>query len=58
MLDFGKDTRTERIVGLVDVPGHDDEHDAYRSEITGLYGIVMAVKLLVTIGVSLGKRLK
>ena len=43
-------TGTERIVGLIDVPGHDDEHDAYRSEIAGLYGIVMAVKMLVTIG--------
>ena len=41
---------TERIVGLVEVPGFSDEHDAYRSELAGLYGLILAVKLIVTIG--------
>ena len=36
-------TGTERIVGLIGVSGHDDEHGAYRNELAGLYGIAMAV---------------
>ena len=34
---------SERIVGLIDVPGCSDEHDAYRSELAGLYDIVNIV---------------
>ena len=45
-------------MGLIDVPGHDDEHDAYRSEIAGLYGIVMAVSMLVKIGNISGARIE
>ena len=41
---------SERIVGLVEVPGHDDEHDAYRSELAGLFGLVIAVNTLLEIG--------
>ena len=41
---------SERIVDLVEVPGHDDEHDAYRSELTGLFGLVVAVQILMNIG--------
>ena len=41
---------TERIIGLIDVPGNIDEHDAYRSELAGLYGIGKAVSLLEDIG--------
>ena len=41
---------TERIIGLIDVPGGDKDHDAYRSELGGLYGIVSAVKILEDIG--------
>ena len=37
---------TERIVGLIDVPGHEDEQDAYRSELAGLYGILVVIKQL------------
>lgn len=37
---------TERIVGLIDVPGFNDEHDAYKSELAGLYGIVKVVEML------------
>ena len=37
---------TERIAGLIDVPGFDDEHDAYRSELAGLYGIVVAEDMI------------
>ena len=51
-------TGTERIVGLIDVPGHDDEHDAYRSEIAGLYGIVMAVNMLMKIGNISGAKIE
>ena len=51
-------TGTERIVGLIDVPGHDDEHDAYGSEISGLYGIVMAVDMQVNIGDISGSKLE
>ena len=43
-------TGTELIVGIIDVPGHDDEHNAYRSELAGLYGIVTAFEILVKIG--------
>ena len=41
---------TDMIVGIIDVPGYEDEYDAYRSEITGLYGIVAAVGMLEKIG--------
>ena len=41
---------TERIVGLIDVPGFSDEHDAYRSELAGLYGLVRATMMLQDIG--------
>lgn len=43
-------TGTKIIVGLIDVHGHDNKHDAYMSEITGIYGIVMDVGMLVKIG--------
>ena len=41
---------TERIVGLIDVPGFSDEHDAYRSELAGLYGLVRVTTMLQEIG--------
>ena len=37
---------TERIIGLIEVPGHEDEQDSYRSELAGLYGIVLVLELL------------
>ena len=37
---------SERIVGLAEVPGQEDEHDACRSELVGLFGLVVAVKTL------------
>ena len=40
---------TERIIGLIDIPGSKKDHDAYRSELGGLYGIVTAVDILVEI---------
>ena len=40
----------ERTVGLVEVHGYDDEHDAYRSELSGLFGLVVAVNILQKIG--------
>ena len=40
----------ERIVGLAEVPGQEDEHDAYRSELAGLFGLVVAVKTLTELG--------
>ena len=47
---------TERIIGLIDVPGTSDEHDAYRSEMAGLYGIGKAVNILEAIGkIEVGK---
>ena len=36
----------ERIVGLCEVPGFCDEQDAYRSELTGIYALILVVKLL------------
>ena len=48
----------ERSVGLVDVPGHDDEHNAYRSEMAGLYDLVKIVQLLKKIGGIIGVTLK
>ena len=40
---------TERIIGLIDIPGRKKQHDAYRSELGGLYGIVTAVEILAEI---------
>ena len=37
---------TERIIGVIDVPGHEDEQDAYRSELAGLFGILTVLKQL------------
>ena len=37
---------TERIVGLVDVPGREDEQDSYRSELAGVYGIINFLSIL------------
>ena len=36
-------------MGLVEVPGHDDEYDTYRSKLTGLFGLVVTVKMLTKI---------
>ena len=33
-------TGNKRIIGLIDVPSHDNEHDSYISELTGLHIIV------------------
>ena len=41
---------TERIIGLIDVPASSDDHDAYRSELAGLYGILRISILLEKIG--------
>ena len=41
---------TERIIGLIDVPASSDDHDAYRSELAGLYGILRISTLLEKIG--------
>ena len=41
---------TERIIGLIDAPGTIDGHDAYRSKLSGLYGISKAVSFLEDIG--------
>ena len=41
---------TERIIGLIDVPGTSDEHDAYRSELAGLYGICKVIYILEELG--------
>ena len=49
---------TERLVGLIDVPGFSDEHDAYRSELAGLYGLVRMTTLLQEIGQVKGGGLK
>ena len=49
---------TERIVGLINVPGHDDDHNAHRSEIDGIYGIVMSVSMLVKIGNISGAKIE
>lgn len=43
-------TETERIIGLIDVPGTRDEHNAYRSELAGLYGIGKTISMLEVIG--------
>ena len=40
----------ERTVGLVEVHGYDDEHGAYRSELAGLFGLLVAVNILQKIG--------
>lgn len=40
------DIGTERIIGLVDVPGSNDDDDAYRSELAGLYGISLVITVL------------
>ena len=44
------ETGDERIVGLIDVPGFSDEHDAYRSELAGLLGLVMVTDILTKLG--------
>ena len=41
---------TERIAGLVEVPGHDDKHNAYIVELAGLFGWVVVVNILQKIG--------
>ena len=41
---------SERIVGLTEVPGQEDEHDACRSELVGLFGLVVALKTLTVLG--------
>ena len=51
-------TGKERIVGLINVPRHDDEHDTYRNEITGLYGIVIAVEMLANVRDISGAKLE
>ena len=48
----------ERILDLVDVSGHDDEHDAYRSEVVRLYSLVKIVQLLKKIGGNIGGHLE
>lgn len=44
------ENETEWIIGLIDIPRGRKDHDAYRSKIGGLYGIVMAGKILDEIG--------
>ena len=41
---------SERIVGLTEVPGQNDEHDAYRSELVCLFSLVVVVKTLTSLG--------
>ena len=35
---------------MIEVPGFDDENDAYSIKIAGLYGIVVAVDILLKVG--------
>ena len=37
---------TQRITGNVLIPGHHTDHSAYRSEIGGLYGLVLMTELI------------
>ena len=37
---------TQRITGNVLIPGHHTDHSAYRSEIGGLYGLVLMTELM------------
>ena len=37
---------TQRIMGLVNVPGYGSDHSAYRSEIAGIYGIVLVIEMI------------
>ena len=41
---------SERIVVLTEVPGQEDEHALYRSELAGLFGLVATVKTLTALG--------
>ena len=40
----------ERIIGLIDVPGSSGDHEAYRSELAGLYGIMVATRAFERMG--------
>ena len=44
------DIGTENIIGLINIPGFSDEHDTYRSELAGLYGIAIAMRILEELG--------
>ena len=37
------------MIGLIDVPGHDDDQDAYTGELAGLYRIITAINVLIKI---------
>ena len=37
---------TQRIMGTVEVPGHGSDQSAYRSELAGIYAIVLVVEVI------------
>ena len=41
---------SEQIVGLAEVPRQEDGYDAYRSELAGLFSLVVGVKILTEVG--------
>ena len=47
---FLNESGSERIVGLSEVLGFSDEHDAHRSKLAALYVLTVAVKILKKIG--------
>ena len=40
---------SERIASLVEVSWNDDEHDTYRSKLAGIFGLIVAVNILMKI---------
>ena len=41
---------TERIIGVIDVPGSSEDDDAYRTDLAGLHGIKKYIRTLEEIG--------